>query len=176
MPLYEYECQECGQKIEVLQRFGEAPKATCDQCGGFVPDGVDACPNCGARPGTRRFARRLLNAASGGAVALTLMACYGGAPQHYMAEPEPMAGGECGAEADDLDRDGYCAPADCDEVNADIHPGAEDPAGDDSPPPARPGVAPPGEEQGIRPSGATRSPFSIHRSSVTPFPSRSPGV
>lgn len=63
-------------------------------------------------------------------MALTLMACYGGAPQHYMAEPEPMAGGECAAEADDLDRDGYCAPADCDEVNADIHPGAEDPAGD----------------------------------------------
>jgi putative FmdB family regulatory protein len=34
MPLYEYECQECGRRIEVLQRFGEEPKATCDHCGG----------------------------------------------------------------------------------------------------------------------------------------------
>ncbi len=104
---------------------------TCDQCGGFLPHGVGACPNCSARSGGTGLGRRLLNAAGGGAVALTLMACYGGAPQHYMAEPmEPVAGGECATDADDLDRDGFCAPADCDEVNADIHPGAEDPAGD----------------------------------------------
>jgi len=104
---------------------------TCDQCGGFVPQALDACPNCSTRRRTGKLARRLLNAAGGGAVALTLMACYGGAPQHYMVEPvEPPPGGQCNGEADDLDRDGYCAPEDCDEVNADIHPGAHDPAGD----------------------------------------------
>ena len=34
MPLYEYECQECGAKFEVLQRLKERPlkKYECDVC------------------------------------------------------------------------------------------------------------------------------------------------
>lgn len=34
MPLYEYECQECGTRFEVLQRLKERPlkKAECDAC------------------------------------------------------------------------------------------------------------------------------------------------
>lgn len=32
MPLYEYECQSCGSRIEVLQRFTDPPLESCD-CG-----------------------------------------------------------------------------------------------------------------------------------------------
>jgi hypothetical protein len=104
---------------------------TCNRCGGFLPRAAIECPNCSARPRAGRVARRLLKAASGGAVALTLMACYGGAPQYYNMEPaEPTAGGRCDTGADDIDGDGYCSPEDCDEVNADIHPEAGDPPGD----------------------------------------------
>ena len=32
MPIYEYECPDCGKQIEVIQKFGaEAPK--CERCG-----------------------------------------------------------------------------------------------------------------------------------------------
>ena len=33
MPLYEYECEACGQRFEVIQRFADAPAETCRHCG-----------------------------------------------------------------------------------------------------------------------------------------------
>lgn len=36
MPLYEYECQSCGRRTELLQRFGDQPLTTCPECGGKV--------------------------------------------------------------------------------------------------------------------------------------------
>jgi putative FmdB family regulatory protein len=36
MPLYEYECQSCGKRTEVLQRFQEAPLTVCPTCGGAL--------------------------------------------------------------------------------------------------------------------------------------------
>lgn len=36
MPIYEYECLQCGKKTELLQRMDEAPLASCPQCGGPV--------------------------------------------------------------------------------------------------------------------------------------------
>lgn len=36
MPLYEYQCSECGKRTEVLQRFDDAPLAACPACGGAV--------------------------------------------------------------------------------------------------------------------------------------------
>src|ERR1700687_3760749 len=36
MPLYEYQCTECGKKTEVLQRFEDAPPAACPACGAAV--------------------------------------------------------------------------------------------------------------------------------------------
>ena len=36
MPLYEYQCTQCGKKTEVLQRFADAPLAACPACGGAV--------------------------------------------------------------------------------------------------------------------------------------------
>ncbi len=35
MPLYEYHCQDCGQKFEKLTRFSNRDeKVTCPSCGG----------------------------------------------------------------------------------------------------------------------------------------------
>lgn len=36
MPLYEYQCLNCGKRTEVLQRMDDAPLAACPQCGGEV--------------------------------------------------------------------------------------------------------------------------------------------
>ncbi|MDY6863890.1 MAG: FmdB family zinc ribbon protein [Thermodesulfobacteriota bacterium] len=33
MPIYEYRCMQCGNKIEVMQRFSDAPLTNCN-CGG----------------------------------------------------------------------------------------------------------------------------------------------
>ena len=34
MPLYEYECENCGQRTEVIQRVGAPPIGPCEECGG----------------------------------------------------------------------------------------------------------------------------------------------
>ncbi len=34
MPLYEYECRECGHRVEVIQRFSDEPLTTCEECQG----------------------------------------------------------------------------------------------------------------------------------------------
>ena len=34
MPLYEYECESCGTRIERIQRFSDPPLTTCEKCGG----------------------------------------------------------------------------------------------------------------------------------------------
>ncbi len=36
MPIYEYLCQTCGKKFEVLQRFSDEPLHTHEGCGGTV--------------------------------------------------------------------------------------------------------------------------------------------
>lgn len=36
MPLYEYQCTECGVRFERQQSFKDAPVATCPECGGDV--------------------------------------------------------------------------------------------------------------------------------------------
>jgi putative FmdB family regulatory protein len=35
MPLYEYQCDACGQRFEVIQKFSDPPVETC-ACGGPV--------------------------------------------------------------------------------------------------------------------------------------------
>ena len=32
MPIYEYECRECGHKLEAIQRFSDAQLKTCPAC------------------------------------------------------------------------------------------------------------------------------------------------
>ena len=34
MPLYEYQCQACGERVEVIQKFDDPPYAHCPKCGG----------------------------------------------------------------------------------------------------------------------------------------------
>jgi putative FmdB family regulatory protein len=36
MPLYEYECEKCGHRFEVIQKFSDAPIETCPKCGSKV--------------------------------------------------------------------------------------------------------------------------------------------
>lgn len=42
MPIYEYECLQCGKRTELLQRMDEAPMAACPACGGKVRKLVSA--------------------------------------------------------------------------------------------------------------------------------------
>lgn len=34
MPLYEYECESCGRRTEVIQRVGAPPIGPCTECSG----------------------------------------------------------------------------------------------------------------------------------------------
>lgn len=36
MPIYEYQCSQCGETTEVLQKFSDAPLESCSACGGRV--------------------------------------------------------------------------------------------------------------------------------------------
>ena len=36
MPLYEYQCEECGDLFEVMQKFSDEPLAFHEKCGGKV--------------------------------------------------------------------------------------------------------------------------------------------
>jgi putative FmdB family regulatory protein len=34
MPTYEYECQQCHERVEAVQRFADSALTVCPQCGG----------------------------------------------------------------------------------------------------------------------------------------------
>jgi putative FmdB family regulatory protein len=34
MPLYEYQCDACGRRLERIQKFSDPPLDTCPHCGG----------------------------------------------------------------------------------------------------------------------------------------------
>jgi putative FmdB family regulatory protein len=33
MPLYEYQCDACGKRFEIIQKFSDPPAETCRSCG-----------------------------------------------------------------------------------------------------------------------------------------------
>lgn len=33
MPLYEYECRACGERMEILQKISDSPYSHCPKCG-----------------------------------------------------------------------------------------------------------------------------------------------
>lgn len=33
MPIYEYQCQACGHRLEALQKMSDAPLRDCGECG-----------------------------------------------------------------------------------------------------------------------------------------------
>lgn len=34
MPIYEYQCLQCGKEIEMIQKLSDSPLAICPDCGG----------------------------------------------------------------------------------------------------------------------------------------------
>lgn len=36
MPLYEYQCEQCGHRFEVIQKFSDPPVEACPACPGTV--------------------------------------------------------------------------------------------------------------------------------------------
>jgi len=36
MPIYEYECEKCGHRLEKIQKFSDPPLDTCPVCGGTL--------------------------------------------------------------------------------------------------------------------------------------------
>ena len=36
MPLYEYRCHDCGETIEIIQKFSDSPLSECESCGGAL--------------------------------------------------------------------------------------------------------------------------------------------
>ena len=36
MPLYEFQCEACGNRFERIQKFSDPPPETCPTCGGAV--------------------------------------------------------------------------------------------------------------------------------------------
>ncbi|HZS38142.1 MAG TPA: zinc ribbon domain-containing protein [Polyangia bacterium] len=42
MPLYEYECEKCGERFEYQQPMSEAPKTVCEKCGGRIERVISA--------------------------------------------------------------------------------------------------------------------------------------
>jgi putative FmdB family regulatory protein len=36
MPLYEYQCENCGERFETMQKFADAPLTLHEKCGGPV--------------------------------------------------------------------------------------------------------------------------------------------
>ena len=55
----------------------------CGACSGFVANGASRCPHCRQAITSGGIARRQLGAL-GGALAFTLMACYGGPPPPHV--------------------------------------------------------------------------------------------
>lgn len=36
MPIYEYECLDCGKQCELIQKFDDEPLSSCPECGGHM--------------------------------------------------------------------------------------------------------------------------------------------
>lgn len=34
MPIYEYQCKQCSERHEIIQKFSDAPLTHCPKCGG----------------------------------------------------------------------------------------------------------------------------------------------
>jgi putative FmdB family regulatory protein len=44
MPLYEYQCNQCGRRFEKIQRFSDPPVAECPQCAGTSVERLISSP------------------------------------------------------------------------------------------------------------------------------------
>lgn len=75
---------------------------TCSACGGFVPAKVDTCPHCATSLAPKAGLFSVLRASTlggvlgGGALAFTLMACYGCPDCEYLVYEDDVDGGDAG--------------------------------------------------------------------------------
>lgn len=42
MPLYEYKCEKCGERVEIIQRVSDKPYSHCPKCGGEMKKQISA--------------------------------------------------------------------------------------------------------------------------------------
>lgn len=42
MPIYEYQCKDCGDRIEEMQKMSDPPLTTCKECGGELKKLISA--------------------------------------------------------------------------------------------------------------------------------------
>ncbi len=42
MPLYEYQCVQCSERVEIIQRLSDPPYSHCPKCGGDMKKLVSA--------------------------------------------------------------------------------------------------------------------------------------
>lgn len=42
MPLYEYECQDCGRRVEKIKAYSAPPETVCPHCGGKLEQRLSA--------------------------------------------------------------------------------------------------------------------------------------
>ncbi len=42
MPIYEFKCRKCGERVEVFQKFNDKPPAKCKKCGGRLEKQISA--------------------------------------------------------------------------------------------------------------------------------------
>ena len=43
MPIYEYECMDCGEHFEIMQKFNDRPITSCPSCSGKIRKLVSNC-------------------------------------------------------------------------------------------------------------------------------------
>lgn len=43
MPIYEYECSDCGKKFEIFQKISEGPLQVCRECSGHLHRLISNC-------------------------------------------------------------------------------------------------------------------------------------
>jgi putative FmdB family regulatory protein len=43
MPIYEYQCESCGEILEVIQKFSDEPLTTCSKCNGSLKKLISNC-------------------------------------------------------------------------------------------------------------------------------------
>ena len=43
MPIYEYECVDCGEHFEIIQKFNDRPINSCPSCSGKIRKLVSNC-------------------------------------------------------------------------------------------------------------------------------------
>jgi putative FmdB family regulatory protein len=42
VPLYEYKCEKCGERVEIIQRVSDKPYSICPKCGGDMKKQISA--------------------------------------------------------------------------------------------------------------------------------------